>query len=287
MRTGDLERRLRVYFAGLEKRYPVHILDPRLRDVALAEPPPRDSRPERTAAGRGRIVQNARPAAPPRETHAADSGFGAQPPITRATSVGHPIHDHPTERIRVVPAAPPRAGRLRLAGRRPHARTASAPRRLRASGRRCGAGGRGHSPGRAVRAPAHARPGRPDPRDLRPGPGQRAQSATHPDRGAAAGARHAERHPAGVPGRRSCASDDARGRGPARRARGRVREHGRGRATSTRCHEQALPDVSADAPTAPVPVGTTIRQARRTAPSASRTSRARRTAAASRPRCAA
>lgn len=40
MRSAEFERRLRSYFADLAKRYPVQILDPRLRDVALAEPPP-------------------------------------------------------------------------------------------------------------------------------------------------------------------------------------------------------------------------------------------------------
>ncbi len=39
IRAAELERRLRTYFAGLETRWPVKILDPRLRDVSLAEPP--------------------------------------------------------------------------------------------------------------------------------------------------------------------------------------------------------------------------------------------------------
>ncbi len=40
IRNAELERRLRTYFAGLQGRWPVKILDPTLRDVALVAPPP-------------------------------------------------------------------------------------------------------------------------------------------------------------------------------------------------------------------------------------------------------
>jgi parvulin-like peptidyl-prolyl isomerase len=40
LRSAELEHRLREYFDGLKERYPVRILDPRLRDVALADVPP-------------------------------------------------------------------------------------------------------------------------------------------------------------------------------------------------------------------------------------------------------
>jgi len=40
MREAELERRLREYFDGLKQRYPVKILDPKLRDLSLADLPP-------------------------------------------------------------------------------------------------------------------------------------------------------------------------------------------------------------------------------------------------------